>query len=180
MYLYKKNYVKNWSHMKPEELHEVTVKKAGEVRKDIKPERVSYITEDVMYWRKANAIHNWFVQNVQDGQDDCKDYWVSEKDLETLLNLCEEVLDHSELIGGQIENGYSFENGKKVPNIVEGKIIKDPTMAEQLLPVTDGFFFGSTDYDEYYYEDIKSTRDALKALLAEPSRGSSYYYHASW
>ncbi len=31
----------------------------------------AYIQEEVAYWRKANAIHKWFVENVQDGQDDC-------------------------------------------------------------------------------------------------------------
>ena len=27
--------------------------------------------EEVGYWRKANAIHGWFVRNVQNGKDDC-------------------------------------------------------------------------------------------------------------
>ena len=31
----------------------------------------SRIIEQVGYWRKANQIHNWFVENVQDGEDDC-------------------------------------------------------------------------------------------------------------
>ena len=27
--------------------------------------------KEVMYWRKANYIHNWFVENIQNGSDDC-------------------------------------------------------------------------------------------------------------
>ena len=38
------------------------------------------------YWRKANAVHNWFVDNVQDGNDGCKHYWVSKEDLQKLLD----------------------------------------------------------------------------------------------
>ena len=57
MYLYKKSYVKNWQHMKPESLHKITIKKGGKVRKDIKTDRITYIIEEVAYWRKANAIH---------------------------------------------------------------------------------------------------------------------------
>lgn len=38
----------------------------------INPEKVKEITEEVGYWRKANAIHGWFVDNVQKGNDDCK------------------------------------------------------------------------------------------------------------
>ena len=65
MYLSKRTYVKNWDFMKPEELHEVLVTKNG-VEVGIKPQRVSEIVEEVGYWRKANAIHDWFVKNVQD------------------------------------------------------------------------------------------------------------------
>ena len=59
MYLSKKTYVKNWDFMKPEQRHMVTVVKNGEEVPYIKPNRVSYIVESVMQWRKANQIHNW-------------------------------------------------------------------------------------------------------------------------
>ncbi len=36
--------------------------------------RVKEITAEVMYWRKSNAIHKWFVDNVQGGVDDCGNY----------------------------------------------------------------------------------------------------------
>ena len=32
---------------------------------------ISGIEFNVGYWRKANAIHNWFVENVQKYDDDC-------------------------------------------------------------------------------------------------------------
>ena len=37
------------------------------------------ISYPVGYWRKANAIHNWFVQNVQDNRDECQKSYVSHK-----------------------------------------------------------------------------------------------------
>lgn len=49
--------------------------------------------EKVGYWRKANAIHRWFVENVQDGVDDCRSYNVSREQLEELLWLCKNVRD---------------------------------------------------------------------------------------
>jgi len=49
-----------------------------------------------MYWRKANAIHAWFVENVQNGEDDCKEYSVSREDLETLMNVCADVIANPE------------------------------------------------------------------------------------
>lgn len=47
------------------------------------------------YWRKANSIHGWFVKNVQDGTDDCGDYYVSREQLLELQKLCRGVLDGS-------------------------------------------------------------------------------------
>ena len=32
-----------------------------------------YEDNQIASWRKANAIHKWFVDNVQDGVDDCGD-----------------------------------------------------------------------------------------------------------
>lgn len=58
------------------------------------------------------------------------------------------------------------------------KINEDNSQAETLLPTQSGFFFGSTDYDENYYEDVKVTIQVLEKILAEP--GDFYYYQASW
>lgn len=45
------------------------------------------------------------------------------------------------------------------------KVLDDHSLAEMLLPCMDGFFFGSTDYDEYYFEDVQEVRDYVKNIL---------------
>ena len=75
MFLWKEVYVgAEYSHRNMNVIIDVT--KDGK-RMPINTKKVCEIREEAMYWRKANAIHNWFVQNVQDGNDDCKKYWVS-------------------------------------------------------------------------------------------------------
>jgi len=91
MYLTKKTYVKQWSFEKKK--HEVDVRYGGNKRHDIKPERVSEIVEEVMYWRKANHIHGWFVKNIQGGVDECQESSVELGDLIELRDLCKEVLE---------------------------------------------------------------------------------------
>jgi hypothetical protein len=54
--------------------------------------RLKEVTYEGMYWRKANAIHAWFVENVQDGVDDCKEYYVDRETLEDLMNVCADVI----------------------------------------------------------------------------------------
>jgi hypothetical protein len=51
------------------------------------------ISVTVAYWRKANAIHKWFVDNVQGGEDDCGEYPVSRYQLRELQALCKEIID---------------------------------------------------------------------------------------
>lgn len=149
MYLYKKHYVKNWDYMSDNEKHTISVKKGKKKLDHIKPDRVCSVVEEVMYWRKFNALHKWFVDNVQEGVDDCKECFVDESDLKMLL----ETLT------------YVYEN-------------KDS--AETILPTAQGFFFGSDDIDEYYWEEVKSTIIQLKDLLEEDNKGASFYYRSSW
>ena len=112
--------------------------------------KLDSIEEGIGYWRKANHIHNWFVENVQSGNDDCDTYSVSLKDLKELLNVC-------------------------------NKILEDSSLAEELLPRTQGFFFGSIEYDEYYYDSIRYTISVLKEAIEGFIPGiTTYYYRSSW
>lgn len=111
--------------------------------------KVNEITLDGAYWRKANQIHAWFVKNVQDGEDDCKEYWVQRDQLQELIDTCKEVLnDHSK--------------------------------AQELLPVQEGFFFGSTEYNEYYFKDLEYTVEVLEELLSSENNDYEFYYQSSW
>ncbi len=156
------------------------IKIVGKGTKGIKTEKINCIEEDVGYWRKANHIHKWFVDNVQDGNDNCKEYYVSRENLIELQDVVDEVLKNSKLIKGEVCNGYTFSpTGEKIPEMVKGKIIEDPTVAKRLLPTEEGFFFGNTDYNEYYLSDLKDTKKILKQILKDKDSGE-YYYQSSW
>lgn len=136
---------------------------------------------EVAYWRKANAIHKWFVDNVQDGIDDCGYYEISKEKIEELRQVCTKVLNSSSLINGQICVGERLVNGKWEKILENGLILKDTEVAEELLPTEDGFFFGSTAYDEYYLRDIIYTADMCEAILNFFSWENCYLlYHSSW
>jgi hypothetical protein len=140
------------------------------------------ISEEVGYWRKANQIHNWFVENVQYGVDDC-DYHdeVTKETLEELLDACQRVLDSCELVIGKIKNGERLENGEWVPILEDGQYVRDYSIAEELLPRCQGFFFGGYDYDQYYVEDIKHTIDIItKVLETTDFETQMIYYVSSW
>lgn len=98
-----------------------------------------------------------------------------------MLEVCTNVLAHSKLIKGKVANGYTFEDGKEVPNYQDGKIIEDTSYAAEHLPSSSGFFFGSTDYDQWYYEDVKYTSEKLKEVLKQTDFDKEIvYYSSSW
>lgn len=107
----------------------------------------------VIYWRKSNQIHKWFVQNVQNGVDNCEEYYVTISDLKKLLKCCEDVLAAK-------ETPKSFEVAKKI------------------LPPTNGFFFGNADIGERYYEDLEHTVERIKKIINYPE--IYFYYSSSW
>lgn len=140
------------------------------------------IIDQVGYWRKSNEIHNWFVENVQDGVDDCCYHdEVTRETLEELLDICKRVLASCELVDGKVKNGERVENGQWVPIMEDGKYVKDPSVAEELLPCVGGFFFGSTAYDEWYVKDIEHTIDIVtKVLETTDFETQMVYYVSSW
>jgi hypothetical protein len=111
---------------------------------------IATVSANFAYWRKENAIHQWFVDNVQDGDDNCAEYYASREKLAELVETCKKVLENHEL-------------------------------ATELLPTSDGFFFGSTDYDDWYYKGLEYTVTALSQLLENPEYEDwDFYYQSSW
>jgi hypothetical protein len=110
--------------------------------------KVKTITVEAGYWRKSNQIHNWFVKNVQDGEDNCQEAHVSREQLKELREHCQKVLDNNEL-------------------------------AEKLLPTGSGFFFGGTDYDQWYFNDIEETIKIIDNALSMPDQWD-FNYRSSW
>ena len=107
-----------------------------------------YLEVSVGYWRKQNAIHQWFVDNCQNGEDDCRTSYVSRDQLQELKSLCE-------------------------------GIIKNPNLASEDLPTSEGFFFGSTEYDDWYFEGLAETIEIVDRCLEMPDEWE-FEYHSSW
>lgn len=147
------------------------------------PSNIIEIRLTAAYWRKANAIHNWFVRKVQGGEDDCGHYYVSRERLVELADLCDRLLRELRLEDGTIHVGTRYSQAEgTVAMTEEGQVIANPELADELLPTTGGFFFGSTAYNQYYLEDLRYTRDRLREVLAIAAENSHIYfeYHSSW
>ena len=116
----------------------------------------------IITWRKANAIHKFFVDEVQEGNDNCERHYVSRETLQELLDRITTILDI------------------KTPVAREMK-------AEELLPTDiEGCFFGTKDYDDWYYKDLEDTKKTLEKVFEYEENAEagkcfdSFYYQSSW
>lgn len=153
MYLYKDYYIGgNFEH------RNVT----GTVQFDLNGTALAIPTKEISevrtlvgYWRKANAIHKFFVDNVMGGKDECYPHQFEPDVLEKLLDLCKQVK-------------------------------KNHKLAPSLLPTQSGFFFGSYEYDQWYFEDIDYTIKILTEVLSKYEQEKNkkiycdFYYYPSW
>jgi len=153
MYLYARKYTANysWFPQENEDLYHKILEVAD--KKNLQGIDANSLTIEfeAMYWRKANAIHGWFVDNVQNGIDNCKPYEVFIPQLYKLLDICEQV-------------------------------IENPAKAKELLPAKSGFFFGGTEYDEWYFNSVEYTAERLNQLLKvlESDNYILLRYQSSW
>ena len=67
------------------------------------------------------------------------------------------------------------------------QIQTDHTLAPRLLPTQEGFFFGPTDYNNYYFEDIDDTIKIIEPVITfmkhkldKKDYTWEVYYEASW
>lgn len=209
------------------------------------------LEKDVLYLRKANQIHNWFVEEKGDGIDECQNIYLDIDDIKTLLNLCKDVKAKAKLGRGLIAGGTmgsGRENHKvvlvkpdsddiskitkfEIEETIDSDKLKDGdwfldtetsnppffyddkqaycrktsdsfcqiyTFGEtitnsqeiaEMLPTQEGFFFGSTDYDEYYLQDIDCAIEQLENIVKDYEKDIAdgygpydidYVYRASW
>ena len=73
-----------------------------------------YDGNQIASWRKANAIHKWFVDNVQNGIDDCGEYKVTKEQLIQLRDECNQVLNDSSLAESLLPTFPGFFFGETV------------------------------------------------------------------
>lgn len=102
--------------------------------------------QEVIYWRKANQIFKWFETNCCNG----------------FTENCKEY-------------DITYEQLLQLKGICQ-RVLMDREHAEELLPCEKGFFFGSQEYDEWYFSYLEDTIKEIDKLNPE----DSFIYCAWW
>lgn len=113
------------------------------------------VTNTEIYWRKANQIHGWFIEHCGGGEDNGGYMPVSRDRLVELYNTCAMLLD-----------------------------TRSKGLADEMMPPTPGFFFGTYEIDEGYWLDLEYTHKQLSNLLDRITDDNKWNfeieYYASW
>lgn len=153
----------------------------------INKEETAYVVEgddEIAYWRKANQIRQWFVNHIKEFNDDdnCGYYKVTKELLEKLIFDCQAVLLSQE---DNIIDEKTKEKIRKVKILSERGVDGEKEGAkatlekmekkygltgvavkpEEILPTSDGFFFGNTEYNTLYFQQLKNTVEMLSKVI---------------
>lgn len=94
MYLYARKYVGTWRNEDSKQRDEILAALDLEIE-DI-AEGGIYIDLPVAQWRKAQVVHNWLVSDVQNGNDNCADYFADRDTLNELREWCLDNVDQGD------------------------------------------------------------------------------------
>lgn len=104
-----------------------------------------------VYFRKLNWIRNWLVKHLSLNEDEC----------------AEDVLVPKEKLEELLSDVRA--------------VLNNHNLAKQLLPTKSGFFFGGTDYSDYYFDSLIGIETEIQALLATTDfETEDVYYDESW
>ena len=136
--------VANWKASKPE-----SAKLTNDEFYELPSERQAQIQDELAKWHETRPdAENYGMEDIGyfrkvnflvkffEYENDCEDKEITIDELTDLMERCEEVIKS---------------NSK--------------AKAEALLPTTSGFFFGSTEYGKWYFEDVKQVRDWCKGII---------------
>lgn len=100
---------------------------------------------EVLYFRKVNFLLPFF-----NYEDNCSVISITKEQVEELVKRCNYVLDIYNDLTNNDKELDCFELYNKVRDI---------------LPTQAGFFFGTTDYNEWYIKAIEYVKDEFEKLL---------------
>ena len=138
--------------------------------------------DELIYWRKANQIHRYFCTYGEKIEDNVS-YKITKEVLEELLKKCTKIIEIVRTEESKIKNWQTLnrETGNWEDILEDGLDIINKEEIAEILPTQDGFFFGSTEYNEYNLDDIKYTKEKLEQIIDTIDfENEDCYYLASW
>lgn len=183
MYAIRRSIVNQRDYQPSEPGFSVLVKRDGTPLESHQYESVT-VDERVMEWVDASHIQAWFAKNVQNGEENRREFQIENAHLEKLLAVCEKVLHASHLVPetdfSALTNIWPSPTSEALRN--HPKVIKNVSVAHKLLPARCDSRSTTEPYDEAYLKAVDDTRSWILRMLADRKDGhrGSLFYSWSW
>jgi hypothetical protein len=126
-----------------------TQAKSGNSSHDFEPEEIGY-------FRKVNFLMSFF-----DYDGNCEYKEISRERLQALRDACAEIAKMKPV---RIEiTRYDYGGTDEVKDYS----LADKTRCAELLPTQSGFFFGNTEYDQWYFQEVKEVLIWVDRVLSD-------------
>jgi hypothetical protein len=152
------------------------VEKYREVYNDVFSHMADFTQYSFEYERMLKEPNN--VSVVKDFFKDFEDDYYAEEDV-----YFRKVNFVYNFFSDKLENECCFADKSDIEELISrcDKVLADHSLAEELLPTTSGFFFGSTDYDEWYFKDVEDCKKQMENLLSKyDDETDVIYFIMSW
>ena len=86
-------------------------------------------------------------------------------------------------IGKEIENCEEYELSKETMfDLLDriDKVLADHDLAEELLPTQDGYFYGSTQYNDWYFENLQDAKYRLEEDVKSMDDNETAIFWSWW
>ena len=123
--------------------------------------------EEIGYFRKVNFLVSFF-----NYEENCELKEITYEEVKWLKTACETVLD-----------AYTDSEGWRNREDADAYDYEDEPwedVADSYLPTQEGFFFGSTDYDEYYISDVREVKEWCEKVLADTNKEEDVLIMDCW
>ena len=176
-YLEARQYIskRDWTGTEPTDNADFTIVQPMTMPGVIDPNGFGGITMEynAAQWRKANAIQRWMNDELAGGDmENCKSYPIDADKLDQLRQDCKAVLEVKRRSTFVAAGGRA--NTKMVEEVAE----------ERGLYPMEGYFFGTYDFDEWYFRDLEYTVAVIerldKAGALKPESDVTFTYRAWW
>lgn len=171
--------IEEWQNEKPqsgkishEDYEKLSEDEKNKIQKEVsdwynkQPEMAAHGISDIGYFRKVNFLMAFF-----NYEGNCEYKEIAKSELEDLKERTDRLMACKPV--RKVKHWYRTEDAVKKANPVENedywveKIYSkaDQELAEDLLPTQSGFFYGNTEYNHYYWEDVKEVNEWVEAVL---------------
>lgn len=106
---------------------------------------------EIIYWRKANAIFKWIDTHIKKIEN-LEEIPITKEQLLQLKKDCEKAIE-------------AYKKG-------------DIETCKKIMPTQEGFFFGSTEYDEWYLKELEYTVEEIKNKIE--NKDHKWYIFQAW